>query len=342
VPAAAAMPKPPAVEDKAGLPSDDFNAFDNLPDFDELLEKKQNASPAEAPLRLSPEDEPAKQSEFADMAGRIPAATTSVIGPKNSSKGLSIDNTLLALLASVILVVLGGMVWGLVAKFAHMELGLLACAIGALAGAGIMMLTTSRGVLLGLAAALIAFFGILCGKYFIAKWYYMPEFMAELKKEESPGLIDPNKFELNNENIQRIMSSREQMFGLAAMQLAEEGQITREDANSVSTMRFARAFGRAERGDVELNDKAQAQRIDEVEAKVYKCLAEWDNQKKEEVVRTQYPKVMKEFADALKESPIINAVGFVFAYISAFSLFDLLWFPLAMVTAYKFGTGESG
>jgi hypothetical protein len=50
---------------------------------------------------------------------------------------------------------------------------------------------------------------------------------------------------------------------------------------------------------------------------------------------------MKEVADVFVKSPIMNVVGFAVAYIAAFSLFDLLWFPIAMVTAYKFGTGEN-
>ena len=37
----------------------------------------------------------------------------------------------------------------------------------------------------------------------------------------------------------------------------------------------------------------------------------------------------------------MNTVAFIVAYIATFSLFDLVLFPIAMVTAYKFGTGES-
>jgi len=51
--------------------------------------------------------------------------------------------------------------------------------------------------------------------------------------------------------------------------------------------------------------------------------------------------MMKEFADILAQTPIVNVVGFIIAYIATFSLFDLVLFPIAMVTAYKFGTGES-
>lgn len=330
--------------------ADDFDPFADLPDFGKLQQAKQKSPAAEMPLKLTPLDEPSKQSEFADIAGRIPATTSGPAGRREGlgggSSGLHIDNTAVALLASVVFVILGGMVWGLIAKYAHMELGLLAWGIGALAGFGIYMFTTSRGVLLGIAAALIAFFGILSGKYFIAKWYYMPELMTELKKEDGSGFADPNKMKLSEEEIKDIMSDPGQMFGLVAMQLADDREITKEDAEYSTMTKLAKTISKASRGKYEEPNEAQKQqrelRRKEVEAKVYKCLAEWDEQKKAEVVRTQYPKMIKEFSDAFTESPIMDVVGFAVAYIAAFSLFDLLWFPIAMVTAYKFGTGEKG
>jgi hypothetical protein len=51
--------------------------------------------------------------------------------------------------------------------------------------------------------------------------------------------------------------------------------------------------------------------------------------------------MMKEFADVLAKNKVVKMVGFIIAYIATFSLFDLVLFPIAMVTAYKFGTGES-
>jgi len=342
VPQAGSLAEPAAEAGKGA----EFNPFADISDFSEIQRAEENAPAADNPLRLSPADEPRQQSEFADMAGRGGVPATSAIGGRGGSRGGSsgfgIDNTLLALLASVVFVIIGGMVWGLVAKYAHMELGLLAMGIGFLAGLGIYIFTSSRGVLLGLAAALIAFFGILSGKYFIAKWYYMPELMAEMEKEGAESFIDANEMEVTEEDVKEILSSPEQMFALAARQLADEGQITMEDANNLSVAKLKDVFRQAAEGKIEEPNEARKQRNKEVEAKVNKALGEWDELKKAEVVKTQYPKMMKEFTDIIKESPIMDVIGFAFAYIYAFSLFDLLWFPLAMVTAYKLGNGEKG
>jgi hypothetical protein len=338
--------KAPAVSQKPSPPEDDFNPFADLPDLNEPLQTKQSSSPMEPPLRLSPLEEPSHGSKLTDMAGRIPSTAGGAIGgdshSKKASSGLLIDNTLVALLAGVIFVILGGMVWGLIAKYADMELGLVAWGIGVLAGLGIYLFTASRGILLGIAAALIALFGILSGKYFVAKWHFMPQLMSELNARDGSSFIDPNKFKLTEENIKQIMSEPGYMFGLAAMQLADDGKITQEDADYYVFRKFNKTFGpkEQEEPDEAAKEKEQA-RHKEVETQVYKCLAEWDEQKKIDVIKTQYPKVIKKFADIFAKSKAMKAVGFVIAYIAAFSFYDLIWFPLAMVTAYKFGTGES-
>ncbi|MGA2092202.1 MAG: hypothetical protein ABSH16_02185 [Sedimentisphaerales bacterium] len=341
VPQATPSPTTSEFSKESSPAGDDLNPFANLPDFDAMLQPKPAAAPAEAPLRLAA-DGPAQHSEFDDIVIRNSKSAGGLAGAQagfsGGTTGLHIDSTPLALLASVILVILGGMLWGLIAKYAHMELGLLAWGIGILAGLGIIMFTSSRGVLLGVAVALIAFFGILSGKYFIAKWYYMPQLMAELKEKGVSGFVDPNKMNLSEKDVQRIISNPGEMFAMAAMQLADDGQITKEDANGITMMKLRRVG----KGDAEEPNQAQQQRRKDVEAKIYKCLAEWDEHKKAEVVKTQYPKMVKEFADAFAKSPIANVVGFAIAYVASFSLFDLIWFPLAMVTAYKFGKGEKG
>lgn len=345
VPNGSPPPKPPPVSQKPGTPADDFNPLADLPDFNEPLQPKQAGAPMEPPLQLSPLDEPSKGDKFTDMAGRIPATAAGAISGDSHSKagsGLHIDNTFIALLASVIFVILGGMVWGLIAKYTNMELGLVAWAIGVLAGLGIYLFTASRGVLLGIAAALIALFGILSGKYFVAKWHFMPQLMAELKNKGISSFVDANNIKMTDENVKQIMAEPGYMFGLVAMQLADDGKITHEDADYHTMRKFNKAFGQKGQGqpDEAASQEKQA-RQKEVETQVYKCLAEWSEQKKADVVRAQYPKIMKKFADVFAKSRVMNVVGFAVAYISAFSLFDLLWFPVAMVTAYKFGTGEN-
>jgi hypothetical protein len=344
VPQAASALKPTVPAEK---PTNDFNPFDdNLLNLDALKQAEQNAPAADMPMRLAPADKPTQQSEFANMVGRSSTSSLESPGVRGSSTPFKIDSTSISLLASIIFVIIGGMFWGLLAKYTGMEFGLAALGIGGLAGLGIYLFTSSRGTFLGVLAALIAFFGILTGKYFIAKWYFMPQFMAELRENGTESFVDPNNIDLTDKDIQEILSDRDQMFRLAAMQLSDEGKITKEDAkeygygaNALKTLSQSKEDPNNNPTEAQLQQKEQRRK--EVETIVYKYLAEWNEEKKIEVVKTQYPKMMKELADAFAKSPIINAVGFVVAYIAAFSFFDLLWFPMAMVTAYKFGTGEN-
>jgi hypothetical protein len=327
-------------------PADDFNPFDdNLLNFDALKQAEQNAPAADMPMRLAPPDEPAQQSEFANMVGRSPSLALESAGARGNSMPFKIDSTPIALLASIIFVIIGGMAWGLIAKFTDRQFGLAAWGIGVLAGLGIYLFTANRGTFLGVLAAFIAFFGILSGKYFVAKWYFMPQLVAELRENGTDSFVDPNNMNLSDESVRDVISDKEHMFRLAAMQLADEGKITKEDAESSSGTKPLKILSQSKEDPNNVPTEAQLQeqeqRRKQVEAKVYKYLAEWNEEKKAEVVRTQYPKAVKEFADTFVKTPIMNTVAFIVAYIATFSLFDLVLFPIAMVTAYKFGTGES-
>jgi hypothetical protein len=343
VPLAASISPPVQPAEK---PADDFNPFDdNLLNFDALKQAEQDAPAADMPMRLAPADEPTQQSEFANMVGRSPSLALESAGARGNSMPFKIDSTPIALLASIIFVIFGGMAWGLIAKYTDRQFGMAAWGIGVLAGLGVYLFTANRGTFLGVLVALIAFFGILSGKYFVAKWYFMPQLMAEFREKGPIEMFDPNNVSLTDEQIKKTIAKPRTMLSLAAMQLADDAKITKEDAVFYVRERFNRASSENNSEDPPEVNEVQAQanelRYKQVETQAYKCLAEWDEQKKAEVVRAQYPKMMKEFADVLARNKVVKMVGFIIAYIATFSLFDLVLFPIAMVTAYKFGTGES-
>jgi hypothetical protein len=334
---------PPA--QPAEKPADDFNPFDdNLLNFDALKQAEQDAPAADMPMRLAPTDEPTQQSEFADMVARSPSSSLESAGTRGHSMPFKIDSTPIALLVSIVLVIIGGMAWGLIAKYTDRQFGLAAWGIGVLAGLGIYLFTANRGTFLGVLAAFIAFFGILSGKYFVAKWYFMPEMMAEIQKNTS-DYSDPNNVKLSKDEIKEIMSDPEQMYELTVMQMAEDGKISKEDAEFYRTGESSNTLSRTEQDSSKDPNEAQQpnddQRDAQIEAKIKKQLAEWNEQEKIKVIKAQYPRMMKESADILAKTPIMSTVAFIVAYIATFSLFDLVLFPIAMVTAYKFGTGES-
>ncbi len=141
VPPAMPAPKPPPAKDKVAGPSagadDGFKPFNDLPDLDGLLESEKDAPVVEPPLRLTPVNEPAQQGALDSIAGRISSPAIESTGARGNSMPLKIDNTLIALLASIVFVIVGGMLWGLLAKYTNREFGLVAWGIGVLAGMGI-------------------------------------------------------------------------------------------------------------------------------------------------------------------------------------------------------------
>ncbi len=71
------------------------------------------------------------------------------------------------------------------------------------------------------------------------------------------------------------------------------------------------------------------------------CLNSWDEAQKEQMVRELYPKVLKEFQSELAGNTFFKTAIGIGAFIASFSLFDFLWFPLAIWTAFKIGSGRS-
>lgn len=100
------------------------------------------------------------------------SAKTLLAGRKTSRVGL-------ALLASAGGAIAGGAIWGLVAIVTDYELGIVAWAVGWLAGLGVTMFTERRGVVMGLAAAFLAVFGIFFGKFMIS--YHVASQMSGLR-----------------------------------------------------------------------------------------------------------------------------------------------------------------
>ncbi len=92
--------------------------------------------------------------------------------------------------------------------------------------------------------------------------------------------------------------------------------------------------------DEETSPNAQEQ-VGKIKAKVNECLKSWDAAKKEEIVRQMHPKVQQEFLDAITENTFFKTAMGIGAFIMSFSLYDLLWFPLAIWTAFKIGSGRS-
>lgn len=76
----------------------------------------------------------------------------------------------LAMAASGVAAIVGGVVWAVVAVKANHELGILAWGIGLLAGGGIIAFTKERSARLGVAAVAFALLGLVIGKVLSVQW----------------------------------------------------------------------------------------------------------------------------------------------------------------------------
>jgi phosphate/sulfate permease len=282
---------------------------------DELLAAEANAPAVEKPLRLKPA---APQT----VHSRAPAFGASGQLSDNSVSGRSltvgIGNSAvkipLAIGASFIAALLGAILWAVVACVTGYECSIIAWGVGVLAGFGLTLFIDSRGIGIGLLACLFAFLGILMGKFFITNWYIMPRLEQEFRQ-----------FEPGQEHITKLLENSDMMFSVACLQLAENEEFEEALAWQVIAAHYA--------GELPSEDK---QEIEAARQKTLELLNNWSDSEKKAAAQAQYAKLMDKISDFM----IKTKIGLLIAFIAAFSLWDLLWFPVALCSAYKIGAGR--
>jgi hypothetical protein len=264
----------------------------------------------------------------------------------------------LSLGASFAFTIAGAIAWAIIAAFVGLGwVTFMAVPVAGLAGVGLVVFTEKRNAALGLMAALIGLFGIICGKVFIAKWVVLPAMAKAVAETEMED------FSLTDEQVEERAKNPHFLFRAACYQLVEEGEFDKDFAKKVVA---TNRDGRAPLGEAE-QVKAG---MDKVEAK----LNTWSESEKHDAVRAQHVRdveAMRDFGKALvgalaeateedanvgqtwretaKEANELVAgertlaetrIGFIFALIGSFCLLDLLFFPMGLWSAYKIGTGR--
>jgi len=198
--------------------------------------------------------------------------------------------TLIAIGASCVGAIIGGVIWALIAK-AGFEFGIVAWGVGLLAGAGVVLFTNERNLMIGLAAVGMAVFGLLLGKFLIVQWY-----------------------SLDQSEIREALNDTEFMQYLAESDLAHQGKLPDHLAKAVM-----------DEMTLTLSDNDQK----ELSAKVNAHLKSMNKGQKEDLVREEFG----EFISNMSISDRIMATS---------SFYDLIWFGLAIVSAWGMGTKEVG
>ncbi|MHC4293308.1 MAG: zinc ribbon domain-containing protein [Planctomycetota bacterium] len=294
--------------------ADSEEGFIQDSDMNAVLPDEAGATAIEQELKVQSAVPIESESQTFDSTIMVGGSSVFDDTPKTAGGKLGIRCLPVAILASFLAAILGAVIWTIVVCVSGFELGIIAIAIGALAGGGLAVFTDRGGVGMGIIAAVFAAIGIFAGKAMVAQWYILPMFEEEA-----------NKFEVDDEWCRQIVDAPEMMYCATCLHLAEQGEFEQEFAWVLTSYKF----------DGEIPPQADKERIEMADKKRTQLLNIWSDDEKLEVARAQANKLANQFTDFILGS----GIGFIIAFLTSFSFFDILWFVLALMTAYRVGSG---
>jgi hypothetical protein len=290
---------------------------------DELRLSPLEPVPQAEPQSRLPQGGPLSETEF--------SASDDESAGKGEGSGLSSGvRILLGIVCGLTFTLVAAVIWAwlssvLFGAFWFDVIDVLVMSVIAAGAFGLVLVTRKHRVVYGLLGILIGLTGGFSGKVLIAKWAVGPG----LKETISAKLEEIPDIQISDKMVRQTLANYDSAFPMLLMQLVEDGEFEEEAAGRVIMARMTRSVPPDLREQMKL-----------AEQKVRKCFDDWSNEKKEAAVRAQWPNMIRPFAQAALESPVVSAFGFAFALAGAFSLWDLLWFPMGMWSAYKIGAGR--
>jgi len=247
--------------------------------------------------------------------------------------------------------ILGGMLWGAITKWTHFEFGMLAWAIGLLVGFSMMIFTDRRSVGLGVLASFFAVMGICSGKYFVAKWYIIPMWQQEVQDEDSDFNQEFEKgfsegiakgIALSEKDISEFMIDSDYMFDVGCWYLDNQG--VWDDYDVQYDGEFAGLLPSYNAGWMEPPTK-RAEVVKTEMKRVRNLVGNWSVEQKRTQILARHEeqtaemqKVVEGFSDVAQEA-MNTGFGTFIAFLATFSFFDILWFLMAIGSAYKLASG---
>lgn len=200
--------------------------------------------------------------------------------------------------------VVGAVVWGAIAYFTGYEIGWIAWGVGGLVGLGCAWGNKGGGNLLGCIAVVITVLSILAGKYAAVEFSIRNEIGSE------------------NEVVQNILA-----------ELHKEEVVISYLANEIVEERQAR--GEKIKWPAGVNPEEASEQSDYPRAIWSKAAGRWERMSPEEkeAYRDQIAENVRANVQAILSA--VSSAGFF----ASFSVMDLLFFGLAIATAWKFTAG---
>lgn len=207
------------------------------------------------------------------------------------------------LAAGLVGAAIGGVAWVLIGYFANYEVGWIAWGIGLLAGMGVRVAAgdSAHGAAPGIAAVAAAATGVAASKYIVV-WLLVNQMAGQ-------AAVNTPDFQSEELAIQRTADEIIETDYLAAgKQVPWPGGMNQENADSEAEYPPA------------IWAKAKEK---------WAALPEAEKQAKRDEWKQQYEEITGAFAEAMRSA----------AFEESFTPWDLLWFGLAMFTAFRVGSG---
>jgi hypothetical protein len=258
-------------------------------------------------------------SEFCITCGQPVQTLTPTISASTKSRAVkTVAKMPLALVGGFIGASIGAFVWAAIVYYTHYEVGFVAWGIGVLAGLGVFaVVKEDTSPTYGLVAAAMALVGLFGGKLLSANWIIEAE-RSELKSSEEMREI-----------VAMAIRDDDVMFDIACSYLEKQGEFDTEFADLVIAVH-----------DVEIEYKSASEvtippdREEELTAAVERVkalVADWPMAQKRKIAADYFEQEAQKYIDEeytyferLKES---------------LAFWDILWFCLALGSAYKLGAG---
>lgn len=312
------MPKPQQLDELQLIPEDDDQAQEDLRKAEILREaSRQRAASSMAAAPKAPKEASSRRAisggELAKGMGKIPLSIATCIG---------------CMAAVIVLGVIVG-------KLTGFRIGYIAIGIP-LAGAwGLTLFTENRGILLGLLAVILGFFGLIAGHVADAKWIIMPmiaesgEFQSELDQAFQQRIILPETLPTEPAELEGLAQNETLMLRVAAWDLVQAGQL---DQQLFTQMCFV---------DINDEDEDISEPLQEAFYDAADHLDVMSTAQRVALIRKYHPDMATYYAENIQPllNKVANVASFGVAFLCSFGFLDLLWFPMGLFGAYKLGAG---
>jgi len=249
-------------------------------------------------------------------------------------------------------------IWIIIAKFTGFNFSYFAVGVAAASAYGLVVFTENRNVGLGIAAIFIGLFCILIGKFMVAKWAIMAsdeyqEIQTEMAEGIKEGMGSVPFSQMSKEEQSWLIEDPMIIYNMGVMELWEQRQFDKITSQKLIMSSFVTTFAEEESTDPEGYENEHQAVMEHIitlaeegpegyeneHQAVMEHIRPWTETQKTQALDTYYNRYLDHFQDWLINSDLARGIGFIFAFICAFSLWDLIILPISAITAYKVASG---